>query len=238
MAQKTTTPEKKKLLFICQAKGGSGKSVLTWLIAEKHRNARLVDMDDGTRTTMKQLAYRDPVFVSFQNENKTIDRGLFNDFLDRITESEHNLIVCDLGASLSEQLPKYIHETGAEALQDLLTDVNVDLQLICVVGGANIFKSCMEYLDELATAVDGKLNLQVAINNLYVMDEVQKEDFANFMATPLMKIATHFTFDVSGDKNLSTQSKINSVLKAGNGLTEVKPTVKLLFAKSLSTLSI
>jgi cellulose biosynthesis protein BcsQ len=49
---------KKKIYFITQAKGGTGKSVLAFMLAEKYREAVILDLDDATTTTIKQLAYR------------------------------------------------------------------------------------------------------------------------------------------------------------------------------------
>ena len=46
----------KKILMIAQSKGGSGQSCLAWLYAQKHPDTVVLDLDDGTKTTMSQLA--------------------------------------------------------------------------------------------------------------------------------------------------------------------------------------
>jgi cellulose biosynthesis protein BcsQ len=141
---------KKKIQFITQAKGGSGKSVLTFMLAEKHIQATILDLDDATTTTMKQLAYRRPVKVSFLDPTtKRIDRGAFNGLFESVIEANKELFIADLGASVAEQLPKYFTMTGVEVVQEMLQENDIDLQLICVVGGGNIFKATMEYLAEL-----------------------------------------------------------------------------------------
>jgi cellulose biosynthesis protein BcsQ len=72
----------RKIQFITQAKGGSGKSVLTFMLAEKYHDAILLDLDDATTTTMKQLAYRNPIHISFLDPlTKRIDRVPLTDFL-------------------------------------------------------------------------------------------------------------------------------------------------------------
>lgn len=87
----------KKIQFITQAKGGSGKSVLTFMLAEKYKDAVLLDLDDATTTTMKQLAYREPVRVSFLDPTtKRIDRGAFNGLFESIAESDRELYIADL----------------------------------------------------------------------------------------------------------------------------------------------
>ena len=65
----------KKIYFITQAKGGAGKSVLTFMLAEKYKEAVILDLDDATTTTIKQLAYRKPIKVSIRDPTtKRIDR--------------------------------------------------------------------------------------------------------------------------------------------------------------------
>lgn len=108
---------KKKIHFITQAKGGSGKSVLTFMLAEKYKNAMLLDLDDATTTTMKQLAYRNPIKVSFlDRKTKRIDRGAFNGLFESVIDAKEDLFIADLGASVAEQLPKYLSMNGIEVI--------------------------------------------------------------------------------------------------------------------------
>jgi cellulose biosynthesis protein BcsQ len=94
---------KKKIYFITQAKGGSGKSVLAFMLAENYKDAIILDLDDATTTSMKQLAYRDPIKVSFlDTESKRIDRGAFNALFDSIANEDGELFIADLGASVAE----------------------------------------------------------------------------------------------------------------------------------------
>jgi len=154
---------KKKIHFITQAKGGSGKSVLAFMLAEKYRGAAILDLDDATTTTMKQLAYRKPVKVSFLDPaTKRIDRGAFNGLFESVIESNNELFIADLGASVAEQLPKYFSMNGIEVIMEILKASDLQLQLVCVVGGGNIFKATMEYLDELVESTKGHLQIIVA----------------------------------------------------------------------------
>ncbi|MBA4057026.1 MAG: hypothetical protein C0490_20090, partial [Marivirga sp.] len=141
---------KKKIHFITQAKGGSGKSVLAFMLAEKYRDAVILDLDDATTTTIKQLAYRKPVKVSFLDPTtKRIDRGAFNGLFESVIETNKELFIADLGASVAEQLPKYFAMNGVDLIMEILHANSVQLQIVCVVGGGNIFKATMEHLVEL-----------------------------------------------------------------------------------------
>jgi cellulose biosynthesis protein BcsQ len=96
---------KNKVLFITQAKGGSGKSVLAFMLAEKYQHAKILDLDDATTTSIKQLAYRNPIKVSFLDETtKRIDRGAFNQLFESISNSNAELFIADLPASEAELL--------------------------------------------------------------------------------------------------------------------------------------
>ncbi|MBK7652149.1 MAG: hypothetical protein IPJ20_17520 [Flammeovirgaceae bacterium] len=82
--------------------------MLAFMPAEKYPEAVLLDLDDATTTTMKQLAYRKPIKVSFLDPaTKRIDRGAFNGLFESVVEAKKEQFIADLGASSNEQLPKY-----------------------------------------------------------------------------------------------------------------------------------
>jgi hypothetical protein len=226
----------KRLILITSSKGGSGKSTLTWLCAQKYPDAVYLDMDDGTTTTMKQLRYLNPHLVSFLNSTNTIDRGRFNDFLEYIGGHEKNMFICDLGASLSEQLPYYLKDHGADVIRAGLDALNVEMNIICIVGGQNIFAACMSYLDELFAASLAKINIRVAINDHYPLSDLQQEEFTSYCKS--IKLKDPFHFNLSKDKNLTVQEKVNNILKDGNGLQNASVFSKILFANSINNLTI
>src|SRR5258706_14500665 len=117
---------KNKIHFITQAKGGSGKSVLAFMLAEKYRDAVILDLDDATTTTVKQLAYRKPIKVSFLDLiTKRIDRGAFNRLFESVVEANRELFIADLGASVAEQLPKYFSMNGIAVILDILRQSDI-----------------------------------------------------------------------------------------------------------------
>src|SRR5436190_18976201 len=125
----------KKIYFITQAKGGAGKSVLAFMLSEKYIEAVILDLDDATTTTMKQLAYRKPVKVSFLDPTtRRIDRGAFTGLFESVAEAKKELFIADLGASVAEQLPKYFSMNGVEVILEVLDKNDIQLRLVCVVG--------------------------------------------------------------------------------------------------------
>lgn len=221
----------KKLYFVTNQKGGCGKSVCTFLFAQKHPEAIFLDCDDATGTSKRQLQYLNVAQISFLNSAKVIDRGLFNDFLEYISSHSNSLFVCDLGASLAEQLPFYLQDHGADVIRAGLDALNIEMNILCVIGGQNIFAASMQYLQSLAVICNSKISIRVAINDHFPLTGIQQEQFIAFEKA--MKLKDSFHFDLSKDKNLTVQQKINDILKDGNGLKDASVFTKILFENAI-----
>lgn len=226
----------KKIYFITQAKGGSGKSVLAFMLAEKYKNAIILDLDDATTTSIKQLAYRNPLHVSFLDPTtKRIDRGAFNGMFDSILTTDHNLFIADLGASVAEQLPKYFQMNGMDSVIELLQAHDIELKLVCVVGGGNIFKATMEYLDELTKSVKGHLEITVAHNGFYLCTIDQTQLLQQYI---LDKNLSYITFDLVKDKGEIAMRTVENVLKDGKGTSGLSPFTAIYFKKPIENLTL
>jgi hypothetical protein len=222
----------KQLVFIAQSKGGAGKSILSYLLAEKYQDALIVDMDDATMTTSKNLNYRKPKHVKFLNQSNTIDRGTFDEFLELVPEIPNNIIICDMGASVSEQLPYYLKDNNmilAEALEAL----EINLNIFCVVGGGNLFSSTMKYLADLIESVEEKIPVTVFKNEYYWFNEVQEMQYAAFLVENEL---SGYDFTVSKDRNEITQNRIREVLEAGKGIRNAKIFSKAYFQMAIKKL--
>lgn len=227
---------KKKIHFITQAKGGSGKSVLAFMLAEKYKNAILLDLDDATTTTMKQLAYRKPIKVSFLDPmTKRIDRGAFNGLFESITETDKELFIADLGASVAEQLPKYLSMNGVEIITDILNASDLHLQIICVVGGGNIFKATMEYVVELVEATKGAIEIVVAHNGFYPCSDEQQAALMEYTKQNGLRLTR---FDLVKDKGETAMRTVENVLKDGKGISGLSPFSSIYFKKPIDELDI
>jgi Mrp family chromosome partitioning ATPase len=226
----------KKIYFITQAKGGSGKSVLAFMLAEKYKDAVILDLDDATTTSMKQLAYRMPKKVSFlDHESKRIDRGAFNKLFESVVKLNKELFIADLGASVAEQLPKYFSMNGIEMIMDLLRTVDIQLQLVCVVGGGNIFKATMEYLTELVNSTQGKLEIAVALNGFYPCAQEQKDKLLTYINVYKLSL---IDFDLVKDKGEMAMRTVDDVLRGGKGTSELNPFAAIYFKKPIADLNL
>lgn len=227
---------KKKIQFITQAKGGSGKSVLAFMLAEKYPDAVVLDLDDATTTTMKQLAYRKPSRVSFLDPiTKRIDRSAFNNLFESVIAANREFFIADLGASVAEQLPKYFAVNGIEVITEVLEKSEVHLQLICVIGGGNIFKATMEYLVELVDATNGRLEIIVAHNGFYPCSSDQSASLHGYVDTNNLPV---INFDLVKDKGEIAMRTVENVLKDGNGTLGLSPFTSIYFRKPIEELNL
>lgn len=227
---------KKKIYFITQAKGGAGKSVLAFMLAEKYRDAVILDLDDATTTSIKQLAYRKPVRVSFLDPvTKRIDRGAFNGLFESVIEANKDLFIADLGASVAEQLPKYFSMNNVDVIMEVLHVNNIHLQIVCVVGGGNIFKATMEYLAELVESAKGHLEIVVAYNGFYPCSKEQETILLDYIGQNRLLL---INFDLVKDKGEIAMRTVENVLKDGRGITGLSPFASIYFKKPIEELNL
>jgi len=226
---------KKKIIFITQAKGGSGKSVLAFMLAEKYKAAAILDLDDATTTSMKQLAYRNPVQVSFLDPTtKRIDRGAFNSLFKSAVDADSELLISDLGASVAEQLPKYFSLNGVESIAEMLQANDIQLQLVCVIGGGNIFKATMEYLAELVNSVSNKFEIIVASNGYFPLSPDQEGTATEYARANNIAFKS---FDLVHDKGENAMRTVENVMTSGKGLTGINPFAAIYFSKGMTELN-
>lgn len=226
----------KKIYFITQAKGGAGKSVLAFMLAEKYKEAIILDLDDATTTSIKQLAYRKPIRVSFLDQvTKRIDRGAFNGLFESVIEANKDLFIADLGASVAEQLPKYFSMNGVDLITGVLEASNIELQIVCVVGGGNIFKATMEYVVELVESTNGYLDITVAHNGFYPCSEEQQSVLVDFVNENGLTLTN---FDLVKDKGEIAMRTVENVLKNGKGTNGLSPFAAIYFKKPIEELNL
>jgi hypothetical protein len=227
---------KKKVYFITQAKGGSGKSLLAFMLAQKYPEAIVLDLDDATTTSSKQLAYRNPTMVPFLDPTtKRIDRGIFMELFQSIATADRELFIADLGASVSEQLPKFFVLNRLGATLKLLHDNNIHIQLVCVIGGANIFNATMSYLVELVESTQGTIEITVAHNGMYPCSTSQQESLIDYVEKNNLIL---IPFDLAEDKSERAMRNIENVLKDGQGLSNVSPFISVYFNESIRELKL
>jgi hypothetical protein len=225
---------KKKVYIITGSKGGCGKSLLTWIMTEKHREASILDLDDATGTTMEQTAHRNPTKVSFLDKNtKRIDRGAFNALFESIASAKKCLFIADAGSSVAEQLPMYFSMNGVENIMEVLELSEIELHVVCVVGGGNIFSATMRYLVQLVESCKGLVNITIANNGFYPMLDEQLQSLEEFATSNNLTIAN---FDLAKDKGEMAMKTVQNVLRSGKGINGLSPFQALYFKRAIEEL--
>ena len=103
----------KHFIFNIQSKGGAGKSMLTYLQALKHEDndkALFVDLDNSTKTSLKQLQFLSTkkriAEVSINDNKRRIDREKLFDVIEKLAALEpFDTVFIDFGAPESQQFP-------------------------------------------------------------------------------------------------------------------------------------
>lgn len=210
---KNSSAKKKKLIFIAQSKGGCGKSVLAYLLGVKYKDALIVDMDDATKTTSTQMAWMKPMMATFLASTKAIDRSKFNKFMNFVSGMEQDMAISDLGASISEQLPNYVNDIK-EMLPDILEHLNIELTILTVVGGANIFKPTMEYVDVINNSLNGMAKVIIMKNEYFEFTDKQNKELEEYAKDKNLAI---IPYTITPDTSEEVQQTIKTVMEKGEG---------------------
>jgi hypothetical protein len=124
---------------------------------------------------------------------------------------------------------------GIDAIMEVLAVSNIQLQIVCVIGGGNIFKATMEYLAELVGSTKGSLEITVAHNGFYPCSEEQQTILLDYTHENKLFL-THF--DLVKDKGETAMRTVENVLKDGKGITGLSPFASIYFKKPIEELNL
>ncbi len=165
---------------ILQSKGGAGKSLLTWLLAQKHKdNASTVfiDLDNSTSTSSRRLGSivgvdRIKTFHILDRE-KRLDREKILELFEGIAQSKKfSTTIIDFGAPESEEFLKLLtHHLEASLIKEELKALGVELHLQIVLAGRDAFPPTMDYYLNLKKANDNSFPVYALINSGTFQDE-------------------------------------------------------------------
>jgi len=163
----------KQVHLILQSKGGVGKSLLTWFLANHYSDSESVlfmDVDESTRTSSSRLASilstpERSLFYPILNEQKKLEREYFLTLFERISNLSTEQIFLDFGAPESEEFRKLLeYEISAEDLSVELAAIGIELILYVIVAGRDAFESCSRYLLSMSTIVGTHIEIKILMN--------------------------------------------------------------------------
>ena len=166
---------KKKFYLNIQSKGGSGKSMLTYLQAlknETNEKTCFIDLDSSTKTSTQQLKF---ILVQANNrllqiemfDNlKKIEREKLFDIFSGLNSYDFDEYYIDFGAPESEQFPALLKlDFTVDDFKEFEKELNAEFIFNVVVAGGTSYMSSFNYLKDITTLIDGKFDVNVLIND-------------------------------------------------------------------------
>lgn len=238
------TIKMKDMQFNIQSKGGSGKSMLTYLQAlkyEKDPRTYFVDFDSSVKTSIQQLGFlqeklpaRFATMDLLDAKNK-IDRQLLFENLEELAEKDYDLFFLDFGAPESDQLPSlFTTDYSIDDFCEIGEQLHCRFTFNVVVAGGGAYKRCTDYLQKVAKLVDGRFDLNVFINQgTFVIHPQLMEELEAFASTAENKIAAVKYF---GDFDATTAPHRNILrtIEQGKGMEAYRFIERIKINKELS----
>ena len=160
--------------FNIQAKGGAGKSMLTYLQALKQQGndrAYFVDFDSSVKSSCQQLRFlqgRNPsrfAEMSLLDTREKLDRQLLFENLFQLSQKDYDSFYLDFGAPESDQLPSLFSKDYTigefKAVQD---ELNAKFTFNIVIAGGSAYAPCTQYLQKIVLLNRGVFETNIYIN--------------------------------------------------------------------------
>ena len=161
----------KQVNLVLQSKGGVGKSLFIWFVAQnqKEEKTNFIDLDESTRTSSARLAgvVGQERVRSFQilNEYKKLEREKIIALFEGLATAKSNKYYIDFGAPESAEFLHLLqHDVPADILHQELTGLGIQLRVFVVVAGRDALQSCVNYYDNLSAALAGQFPVTMLVN--------------------------------------------------------------------------
>lgn len=181
----------KQFFFNCQAKGGTGKSMLTYLQALKNEDnpeTGFIDLDSSTKTSTRQLDFLvndgqpDRLFtVDIFDSIKRIERERLLKILQSFNDKSFEQIYVDFGAPESEQLPPLLKlDFTSDEFKELeSSELGVKFIFNVLLCGGTSYQSTLEYLKEITVILKNNFDIVVYANMFTFRGYDQQLDHLN-----------------------------------------------------------
>lgn len=233
----------KQFHFILQAKGGVGKSFLTYLyaLANEHESSVLfLDVDNSTKTSDRQLAFlrsqQRVAKLSLFNERDKQDRQLLLRSVLELSALPYNQYFLDFGAPESEQLPALLRrDIPATLFKRVEQQTQGQFIFHIVIGGNTAFKPCVEYLVDIVTLL-GQLFPVIVHANQYGFVGPARAD----QQTVLQQFCQSNAIPLQNFGNIDADSEVGKQIihyaQLGKGLSEYDFLERMLMEREIEQL--
>ena len=234
----------KHFQFNIQAKGGAGKSMLTYLQALKEQGndrSYFVDFDSSVKSSCQQLKFLQGKMpsrfatMSLLDQREKLDRQLLFENLFELSQKDYDCFYLDFGAPESDQLPSlFSKDYTTSEFKEVQDDLNARFIFNVVIAGGSAYEPCTYYLQKIALLNKGLFELNIYINeNTFsgtpgLIDELMA--FRSDDASHINTIKLYGDFDVTTAPHRSILQKISE----GKGLEAYQFIEKIKMLKELS----
>ncbi|MDR6809733.1 MinD-like ATPase involved in chromosome partitioning or flagellar assembly [Dyadobacter sp. BE34] len=161
----------KQVNLVLQSKGGVGKSLFIWFVAQnqKEEKTNFIDLDESTQTSVARLGtvVGDQRVRSFKilNEYKKLEREKIVELFEGLAGGKSDKYYIDFGAPESAEFLHLLqHDVPADILQQELAALGITLRVFVIVAGRDALASCVNYYNALMTALAGQFPLTMLVN--------------------------------------------------------------------------
>jgi hypothetical protein len=234
----------KNFHFNIQAKGGSGKSMFTYLLALKNEfntKAYFIDLDSSVKTSTQQLKFlhgKNPTRFALMNllDNRDkIDRQLLFENLLQLTRVDYVDYYFDFGAPESDQLPSlFSKDYSIKEFKQIQDELNVKFIFNIIIAGGGAFEACTGYLQKVAELIDGNFEINICINQSTFGNHPHLvEELFSYAAIKKNKITAAKLF---GDFDITTapHKNILNIIEKGRGMEAYSFVEKIKILKEIS----
>jgi len=204
------TAQMKTFYFNIQAKGGVGKSFLTYLLALKEKDnekALFIDLDSSVRTSAKNINFlknRKPARLVeadlLDDKKKTMRDKLLYNIESFCNFGDYEKYYLDFGAPESTQLPILLSlDYSIDDLKEFEKHLGVKFIFNIIIGGDGAYNACTNFLEEMVGIINGKFETNIFANKLTfptfpnLLDEIKA--YADMKKDQITSYNTFATFD-------------------------------------------
>lgn len=230
--------------FNIQAKGGAGKSMLTYLQALKQQGndrAYFVDFDSSVKSSCQQLKFlqgRTPsrfAMMSLLDSREKLDRQLLFENLYELSRKDYDCFYLDFGAPESDQLPSlFSKDYTIEEFKEVQDELNAQFIFNIVIAGGSAYEPCTHYLQKITLLNKGffKVNLYINESTFAGTPQLIKEltVFGASGENYINAIRLYGDFDITTAPHRSILQKISE----GKGIEAYQFVEKIKMQKELS----
>jgi MinD-like ATPase involved in chromosome partitioning or flagellar assembly len=161
----------KQVNLILQSKGGVGKSLFMWFVAQKQKAEKTVfiDLDESTQTSATRLGAvvgKERV-RSFKilNEYKKLEREKIISLFEGLATAKSDTFYIDFGAPESAEFLHLLeNDVPADILREELVALGINLRVFVIVAGRDALNSCVNYYNAILKALDTQFPLSMVVN--------------------------------------------------------------------------